>query len=212
MFALQRRQRLFSVLLRYPHRQALPLHCTNKNRPRMGTPSKTSGPATTTKSKTFSRLPPTTTNITKTTRNTQSSRSRTGLLLRHLGKDESTSTSNSNNNNGNSNSNISQSQLASTMTHSKSTQPFTIRKIGAPNTLEYRIYIEKDGIPLSPFHDIPLYANDQQTILNMVVEIPRWTNAKMEVKSLLFSLNRLHGVKEANHQSFQNVDFQRRDS
>lgn len=46
---------------------------------------------------------------------------------------------------------------------------------------KHRIYIEKDGIVVSPFHDIPLYANDQQTVLNMVVEIPRWTNAKMEV-------------------------------
>lgn len=53
---------------------------------------------------------------------------------------------------------------------------YTVRKIGAPNTLEHRIYIEKDGVPVSPFHDIPLYANEQQTILNMVVEIPRWTN------------------------------------
>ncbi len=58
---------------------------------------------------------------------------------------------------------------------------YTTRKIGAPNTLEHRIYLEKDGVPISPFHDIPLYANEQQTILNMVVEIPRWTNAKMEV-------------------------------
>lgn len=58
---------------------------------------------------------------------------------------------------------------------------YTARKIGAPNTLEHRIYIEKDGVVVSPFHDIPLYANDQQTVLNMVVEIPRWTNAKMEV-------------------------------
>lgn len=58
---------------------------------------------------------------------------------------------------------------------------FTIRKIGQPNTLEHRVYIEKDGVPLSPFHDIPLYANEQQGILNMVVEIPRWTNAKQEV-------------------------------
>jgi inorganic pyrophosphatase len=31
-----------------------------------------------------------------------------------------------------------------------------------------------------------LYANEQQTILNMVVEIPRWTNAKMEVYSPVF--------------------------
>ena len=58
---------------------------------------------------------------------------------------------------------------------------YTTRKVGAPNTLEHRIYLEKDGVPVSPFHDIPLYANEQQTILNMVVEIPRWTNAKMEV-------------------------------
>jgi inorganic pyrophosphatase len=59
---------------------------------------------------------------------------------------------------------------------------YSVRKIGAPNTLEHRIYIEKDGVPVSAFHDVPLYANEQQTILNMIVEIPRWTNAKMEVR------------------------------
>ena len=59
---------------------------------------------------------------------------------------------------------------------------YNVRKIGAPNTLEHRIYIEKDGVPVSPFHDIPLYANEAQTVLNMVVEIPRWTNAKLEVR------------------------------
>lgn len=58
---------------------------------------------------------------------------------------------------------------------------YTVRKIGAPNTLEHRVYIEKDGVHVSPFHDVPLYANAEQTILNMIVEIPRWTNAKLEV-------------------------------
>ncbi|KAG9235742.1 inorganic pyrophosphatase [Amylocarpus encephaloides] len=58
---------------------------------------------------------------------------------------------------------------------------YKTRKVGAPNTLEHRIYIEKDGVPVSPFHDIPLYANQDQTVLNMVVEIPRWTNGKMEI-------------------------------
>lgn len=58
---------------------------------------------------------------------------------------------------------------------------YTTRKVAAPYTLEHRVYIEKDGVPVSPFHDIPLYANAEQTILNMVVEIPRWTNAKLEV-------------------------------
>jgi inorganic pyrophosphatase len=64
---------------------------------------------------------------------------------------------------------------------------YKVRKIAAPNTLEHRIYIEKDGVPISPFHDIPLYANEQQTILNMVVEIPRWTNGKLEVCSQIYS-------------------------
>ena len=61
---------------------------------------------------------------------------------------------------------------------------YAVRKNGAANTLDYRIYIEEDGVPISPFHDIPLYANEQQTVLNMIVEIPRWTNAKMEVRVL----------------------------
>lgn len=58
---------------------------------------------------------------------------------------------------------------------------YSVRKVAAPYTLEHRVYIEKDGVPVSPFHDIPLFANQEQTILNMVVEIPRWTNAKLEV-------------------------------
>lgn len=65
--------------------------------------------------------------------------------------------------------------------HSSAPGGYTVRKNAPANTLEHRIYIEKDGVPISPFHDIPLYANEQQTVLNMIVEIPRWTNAKMEV-------------------------------
>ncbi|KAJ3267815.1 Inorganic pyrophosphatase [Terramyces sp. JEL0728] len=56
------------------------------------------------------------------------------------------------------------------------------RIVGAPNTLEYRVFFEdQNKKPVSPFHDIPLFANPEQTILNMVVEIPRWSNAKMEI-------------------------------
>ena len=65
--------------------------------------------------------------------------------------------------------------------HPKAPSQYSVRKIAPANTLEHRIYIEKDGVPVSPFHDIPLYANEQQTILNMIVEIPRWTNGKLEV-------------------------------
>jgi inorganic pyrophosphatase len=34
---------------------------------------------------------------------------------------------------------------------------------------------------VSPVHDISLYRNKEQNIFNMIVEIPRWSNAKMEV-------------------------------
>ena len=58
---------------------------------------------------------------------------------------------------------------------------YSTRQVGAANTLDYKVYIEKDGKPVSPFHDIPLYANEEKTILNMIVEVPRWTNAKLEI-------------------------------
>ncbi|QSS62111.1 inorganic pyrophosphatase [Histoplasma capsulatum] len=72
------------------------------------------------------------------------------------------------------------SSSPSAMSYAKAPSEYSVRKVGQPNTLEFRAYIERDGQPVSPFHDIPLYANEQQTILNMVVEIPRWTNAKLE--------------------------------
>lgn len=58
---------------------------------------------------------------------------------------------------------------------------YSTRIIGAPNTLEHRVYIEEEGNVVSPFHDIPLFADATNGILNMIVEIPRWTNAKMEI-------------------------------
>ncbi|TPX51561.1 inorganic diphosphatase [Synchytrium endobioticum] len=59
---------------------------------------------------------------------------------------------------------------------------YSTRTVGAPNTLEYRVFLEnKSGDVVSPFHDIPLYANPEKTVLNFVVEVPRWTNAKLEI-------------------------------
>uniref|UniRef100_A0A8C2C8I3 inorganic diphosphatase n=1 Tax=Cyprinus carpio TaxID=7962 RepID=A0A8C2C8I3_CYPCA len=63
---------------------------------------------------------------------------------------------------------------------------------GRANSPDYRIYFRSsDGTCISPFHDIPLYAADQQVcikhfkprqiLFNMVVEVPRWSNAKMEI-------------------------------
>ncbi|WBW73777.1 inorganic pyrophosphatase Ipp1 [Schizosaccharomyces osmophilus] len=58
---------------------------------------------------------------------------------------------------------------------------FSTRQVGALNTLDYQLYIEKDGSPVSSWHDVPLYANAEKTILNMIVEIPRWSQAKLEI-------------------------------
>ncbi|XP_007890119.1 inorganic pyrophosphatase 2, mitochondrial isoform X3 [Callorhinchus milii] len=46
---------------------------------------------------------------------------------------------------------------------------------------EERVYLkDATGRYISPFHDVPLYAVNDQVLFNMVVEVPRWTNAKME--------------------------------
>ena len=62
-------------------------------------------------------------------------------------------------------------------------QDIQTRVIGAANTLDYRVFLESKstGQPLSPFHDVPLYADEANGILNFIVEIPRWTNAKIEI-------------------------------
>lgn len=59
---------------------------------------------------------------------------------------------------------------------------YEIVEKGAPNSTNYSIYFKnKCGNAISPLHDIPLFANEEKTIYNMVVEVPRWTNAKMEI-------------------------------
>jgi len=59
---------------------------------------------------------------------------------------------------------------------------YKLRINGAPNTLDYSVYFENNkGELISPFHDIPLYADEAKGIFNVVIEIPRWSNAKLEV-------------------------------
>lgn len=40
---------------------------------------------------------------------------------------------------------------------------------------------EDESGPISPFHDIPLWSDRGTRVANMVVEVPRWSNAKMEI-------------------------------
>jgi len=52
---------------------------------------------------------------------------------------------------------------------------------GAPNSLEYQMYYDYNGVPVSSWHDIPLFVETTNLTFNMIVEIPKWTNNKMEV-------------------------------
>ncbi|KPM42720.1 hypothetical protein AK830_g3810 [Neonectria ditissima] len=59
----------------------------------------------------------------------------------------------------------------------------TLREVGARNTLDWRLWLEQDGQPISFWHDVPLYPSKKnKRIVNFVVEIPRWTDGKIETK------------------------------
>ncbi|KAK3312000.1 inorganic pyrophosphatase [Apodospora peruviana] len=77
---------------------------------------------------------------------------------------------------------------------------YSLRRVGRPYTKDYRIYFERshDGVAVSPFHDIPLFHDQETGVLNMVVEVPRWTAAKFEI-SRNESLNPIHQDSSANN-------------
>ncbi|XP_067225587.1 inorganic pyrophosphatase 2, mitochondrial [Chanodichthys erythropterus] len=59
---------------------------------------------------------------------------------------------------------------------------FSVEERGRDNTPDYRVYFKNvEGKYISPFHDIPIYADEAENIFHAVVEVPRWTNAKMEI-------------------------------
>ncbi|KAK2918881.1 inorganic pyrophosphatase 2, mitochondrial [Channa argus] len=79
----------------------------------------------------------------------------------------------------------------------RKTMHYLTEERGHPNSPDYRIYFKtSEGKYISPFHDIPLIAeneqdndvpakkakkNESEMLFNMVVEVPRWSNAKMEI-------------------------------
>lgn len=58
---------------------------------------------------------------------------------------------------------------------------YTVEERGSINTLDYRIFFKGPQGYISPWHDIPLFADEANKVYNMIVEIPRWSNAKMEI-------------------------------
>lgn len=70
---------------------------------------------------------------------------------------------------------------------------------GCEFTLEFRNFFRNsEDTIVSPFHDIPFLANQDPLVYNMVVEVPRWSNAKMEIatKELLSPIKQ--DVKKGN--------------
>ncbi|XP_050058404.1 inorganic pyrophosphatase isoform X1 [Aphis gossypii] len=74
--------------------------------------------------------------------------------------------------------------IRQTISKKYSKMTYQIEERGSPNTIDYKLYIKNEnGVVVSPFHDIPLLADNTGKVFNMVVEIPRWTNAKMEINT-----------------------------
>ncbi|XP_029916087.1 inorganic pyrophosphatase 2, mitochondrial [Myripristis murdjan] len=88
-------------------------------------------------------------------------------------------------------------QAAGPSLYLRKTMHYQTEERGHPNSPNYRIYFKtSEGKYISPFHDIPLYTEKEQdndvppkkqkkteneVLFNMVVEVPRWSNAKMEI-------------------------------
>lgn len=59
---------------------------------------------------------------------------------------------------------------------------YGVHNVGMPGSKDYQVYLCDGEKPASFFHDVPLKpAGAGDDVFNMVVEIPRWTNAKLEI-------------------------------
>lgn len=62
------------------------------------------------------------------------------------------------------------------------TTKYSVRRTGEPLTENYRVYLTTGNEVVSPWHEIPLFPPEKESqVVNMVVEIPRWSNVRMEV-------------------------------
>ncbi|GKT79824.1 inorganic pyrophosphatase [Colletotrichum tofieldiae] len=59
----------------------------------------------------------------------------------------------------------------------------SLREVGARNTKDWRIWLEKNGDPISFWHDVPVWPDEgNKQVVNLVVEVPRWQDGKIELK------------------------------
>merc|ERR1712203_878039 len=59
---------------------------------------------------------------------------------------------------------------------------YSIVPRGSLYTETHRLFFKNaDGVVISPMHDIPISNTEGANEFNMIVEVPRWSNAKMEI-------------------------------
>jgi len=58
---------------------------------------------------------------------------------------------------------------------------YTTTEKGSFPSEEYRVFFEQDGKTISPWHDIPAWADKKAGVVNAVIEITKNTRPKMEV-------------------------------
>ena len=57
---------------------------------------------------------------------------------------------------------------------------YEIEEVGIKGTDSYRLFFKRNKQYISPFHDVKLFTTTPG-VYRMIVEIPRWTNAKLEI-------------------------------
>ncbi|XP_045494527.1 inorganic pyrophosphatase isoform X1 [Colias croceus] len=76
---------------------------------------------------------------------------------------------------------ILRSNFATVAAQKTNSKMYIAEERGSAYSPDYRVYFKDESGPISPLHDIPLWADREQRLAHMVVEVPRWSNAKMEI-------------------------------
>jgi len=82
---------------------------------------------------------------------------------------------------------------------------YSFTNSGDLSTADFRVFFSENGKTISSLHDIPLYADVEKGIFNMVVEIPRGTNAKFEIAPSLYANPIKQDVKNGKLRIVDNV-------
>ncbi|KAI3385422.1 hypothetical protein SNEBB_006379 [Seison nebaliae] len=83
------------------------------------------------------------------------------------------------------------------------TRMVDVMKCGRLYTKDFKLYFKKNNKLISPFHEIPM--KNDENVYNMIVEIPRWTNAKMEICTKLPFNPIKQDIKKGNVRFVHNV-------